>query len=168
MSTQAHTPAELEDRLWKELGKARYGMLGLVGRVPAPHFQPMTAFCEPDRGQIWFYTRDDTDLARAVQDGGDAMFVVQAKDMDFQACVGGRLTQALDRARMDQYWNPVVAAWYPEGKDDPRLTLLRFDAGEAQVWLSQSNPLAFGFQIAKANLTHRPPNVGESATINLS
>jgi general stress protein 26 len=166
--SHVHTQADLEGRLWKELGKARYGMLGLVGRAPAQHFQPMTAFCEPDDGRIWFFTRNDTDLARAVQEGGDAMFVVQAKDMDFQACISGRLTQALDRERMDRYWNPVVAAWYPDGKDDPRLTLLRMELGDAQIWLSEANPLAFAFQIARSNLTHRPPNLGESATINLS
>ena len=48
----AHSQDELQDRLWKEIHKARYGMLGLVGRTPAHHFQPMTAFCEPDNGQI--------------------------------------------------------------------------------------------------------------------
>jgi general stress protein 26 len=163
----AHTPAELEDRLWKEIEKARYGMLGVVGRTPPSHFQPMTAFCERESGQIWFFTRTDTDLAQQVEQGADAMFVVQAKDQGFQACVGGRLTQTFDAQRMTDYWNPVVAAWYPEGQHDPRLTMLRFDAADAQVWLSETNPLAFGFQIVKANMTGHEPNVGESAPVDL-
>ena len=95
------------------------------------------------------------------------MFVVQAKDQGFQACVGGRLTLAFDAQRMVDYWNPVVAAWYPEGQHDPRLTLLCLDAVDAQVWLSETNPAAFGFQIAKANMTGREPDVGESAPISL-
>lgn len=166
MSTQHE--AELQVRLWKEIEKARYGMLGLVGRSPAQHFQPMAAFCEPEHGRIWFFTRTDTDLARATGQGGAAMFIVQAKDQGFQACVGGRLVQQLDTARMDRYWNPVVSAWYPEGKDDPRLALLRLDVRDAQVWLSETNPAAFAFQIARANITHREPDVGESAALNLS
>jgi len=107
----AHTQAELEVRLWKEIEKARYGMLGLVGRTPTQHFQPMTAFCEADRGEIWFFSRTDTDLAKAVTEAGEAMFVVQAKDQGFQACVRGRLVQQMDEARMKAYWNSVVAAW---------------------------------------------------------
>jgi general stress protein 26 len=162
-----HSQAELEVRLWKEIEKARYGMLGVVGRTPAKHFQPMTAFCEPDNGQIWFFSRTDTDLAQEVASGAEAMFVVQAKDQGFQACVGGRLSRQSDARRMEQYWGPVVAAWYPEGKDDPRLTLLRLDVGDAQVWLSETNPLAFGFQIAKANMTGHEPDVGESAPVRL-
>jgi general stress protein 26 len=161
-----HSPAELQDRLWKEIEKARYGMLGLVGRAPAQHFQPMTAFCEPDSGQIWFFTRTDTDLAKAVAEPGQAMFVVQAKDQGFQACVGGQLIQQLDPDRMHKYWGPVVAAWYPEGQNDPRLTMLRFDLSDAHVWLSETNPLAFGFQIVKANMTGHEPDVGESRPVS--
>ena len=118
-----HSQAELEDRLWKEIEKARYGMLGLVGQTPAHHFQPMSAFCERDGGQIWFFSRTDTDLAQEVQGEADAMFVVQAKDQGFQACVAGRL--------------------------------------------SQTNPLAFGFQIVKANMTGHQPDVGGSAPVSL-
>jgi len=165
----AHSQTELEDRLWKEIEKARYGMLGVVGRAPARHFQPMTAFCERDEGQIWFFSRTDTHLAQQVErGGGDAMFVVLAKDQGFQACIGGRLTQRLDPRRMADYWNPVVAAWYPEGQHDPRLTMLCLEATDAQVWLSETNPLAFGFQIVKANMTGHDPNVGESAPVDLT
>jgi len=101
MSTDPHDKADVEKRLWKEVEDARFGMLGLVGSHQ--HFQPMTAFAEPETGQIWFFTRDDTDLAQAVTaDGGDAMFVVQAKDGDFQACIGGRLSRDHDTARIQR------------------------------------------------------------------
>ncbi len=142
-------------------------MLGLLGHVPAQHFQPMTAFCEPEDSRIWFFTRTDTDLAKAAEQGADAMFIVQAKDQGFQACIGGRIAQQMDRVRIEHWWNPIVAAWYPDGKDDPRLTLLRLDARDAQVWLSETNPAAFAFQIAKANMTHQRPEVGESAEVSL-
>jgi general stress protein 26 len=167
MSNHPHSPAELEARLWKEIEKARYGMLGPIGQTARhQHFQPMTAFCEPDNRQIWFFTRTDTDLAKTAEQDIEAMFVVQAKDQGFQACIAGRLAQHFDAERMERYWNPVVAAWYPEGREDPRLTMLHLDLGDAQVWLSETNPVAFAFQIAKANATHQEPDVGESAPID--
>lgn len=166
MST--HDQADIEDRLWKELGKGRTVMLGLVGDAPQQHFQPMTAFAERETGDIWFFTRADTDLARAVGDGGEAMMILQTKDHELQACVGGRLTRQADRARIEKYWGPVVAAWYPEGKDDPKLTMLKLDARDAAVWLSEAGPLKFAYEIAKANMTGRTPDVGERASVNLS
>lgn len=165
MSHNAPTQAEVQERLWKEIAKVRYGMLGVVGGGPVQHFQPMTAFTEPENGLIWFFTRKETDLARAVADGAEAMLTIQAKDQDLHACIGGRLSQEHDRERMDRFWNPVVAAWYPDGKDDPQLTLLKLDARDAQVWLSEAGPVKFAYEIAKANMTHDTPDLGSRTDV---
>jgi general stress protein 26 len=154
---------DLEKRLWSEVDKARFGMLGLTeGRS---HFQPMTAFCDKERGAIWFFTRKDTDLARQVADGHYAMFTVMAKDQEFQACIGGELVPDHDRAKIEAFWNPMVSAWFPEGKDDPELTLLKLTPEDAQVWVSRGGPLRYVFETVKANLTHTTPDVGESAPV---
>ncbi len=168
MSSEIISQDDAKDRLWREIEKVRYGMLGLIGARSGDHFQPMTAFCEPETADIWFFTRDDTDLARACAGGADAAFVIKAKDQVFQASVRGRIERQDDRSRIDRYWGPVVAAWYPDGKDDRHLTLLRLSARDAQVWLSESNPLHFFWEIAKANVAKVEPEVGQSAPIDLT
>jgi general stress protein 26 len=168
MSVQLETEAQAKERLWREIEKVRFGMLGLVGERSCGHFQPMTAFCEPDAGEIWFFTRDDTDLARDSAGGAEAMFIVQAKDQAFQACVGGVIEPAKDPSRIEKYWGPMVSAWYPDGKDDPHLTLLRLSARDAQVWLSESNPVRVLWETAKANLKREQPDVGVSTSVDLA
>ena len=37
--------------------------------------------------------------------------------------------------------NPFIAAWF-EGKDDPKLRLLRMDATDGHVWLNENSMLA--------------------------
>ena len=54
----------------------------------------------------------------------------------------------------------MVAAWYPEGKADPRLTLVRFVPEEGQVWVSKQGLIRLAFQVAKANLSHTTPHLG--------
>jgi general stress protein 26 len=167
MATDLNDKQAVEARLWEEIKKTRFGMLGLTGE-PARHFQPMTAFAEPESGQIWFFTRSSTDVARDAQDRHDAMYVVQATDNDFQACIGGHLEVRRDRARIEKYWNPMVAAWFPDGKDDPSLTLLCLDCSDAQLWISQGGALKYLFETAKANLTHTTPDVGGRANLDLN
>ncbi|MBA4792996.1 MAG: pyridoxamine 5'-phosphate oxidase family protein [Phenylobacterium sp.] len=157
MSAIANDTAAVERRLWNEIENHQIGMLGVVGGAPH-HLQPMTAFAEPDASRLWFFTRDDTDLVREIGDGHSAMFVFQQRD--FRACVAGRLTVRHDRARMDKYWNAVVAAWYPDGKDDPHLTLLCMECADAQVWVSEAGPIRFAWEIAKANATGHQPDLG--------
>ena len=56
------TPAKAEEAFWDSLKKSNTGLLGLD--QPGYHAQPMTAFRDEETGTIWFFTRDDTDLAR--------------------------------------------------------------------------------------------------------
>jgi general stress protein 26 len=119
----------------------------------------MTAFVEAEGDTLWFFTRNDTDLVRQVAAGADAAFIFL--DRKLQACVDGRLTLAHDPARIDRFWNAHVAAWYPDGKDDPALTLLRLDVTEAAVWITEGGLLKYALEVAKANAGGGTPDVGE-------
>ena len=161
------TPQEAETEFWKSLKESNTGMLGLD--QPGHHAQPMTGFGEPETGTIWFFSRNDTDFARDVAAGANSgMFTYQAKDQKVQACIHGDLSIDNDRERINRFWNPVVAAWYPDGKDDPALTLIRFDADDGRVWVSDKGALGFGYQVLKANLTKTIPDAGGVADVNLS
>lgn len=161
------TPADAEKEFWKSLKESNTGMLGLD--QPGHHAQPMTGFGEPETGTIWFFSRNDTDFARDVAAGANSgMFTYQAKDQKVQACIHGDLSIDNDRERINRFWNPVVAAWYPDGKDDPALTLIRFDADDGRVWVSDKGALGFGYQVLKANLTKTIPDAGDVADVNLS
>jgi general stress protein 26 len=130
---------ELEARFWKHLDHDRTVMLGAEGIAP----RPMTAIAEQDRAPLWFFTSSDTDLGKALDASpglpGVASFA--AKDHDLFATLRGRLTADNDRDVIDRLWNPFIAAWF-EGKDDPKLRLLRMDAAEGHVWLNENSMLA--------------------------
>lgn len=162
MSTDTQDLAAVERRLWTALEDHQTGMLGIDG---GPRLtQPMTAFLERDINQIWFFTRSDTELSRAIGEGRPASFIVQQKAL--QAVITGELTLQYDPVRIDRYWNAVVAAWYPQGRTDPGLTMLCLACEEARVWLSDAGPIRFVWEIAKANATHQPPELGVRANLS--
>ncbi|WP_312136472.1 pyridoxamine 5'-phosphate oxidase family protein [Brevundimonas sp.] len=164
--TDTLTSREAQEAFWKALKTSNTGMLGLDR--PGYHAQPMTAFRDEDIGTIWFFTRNDTDLARDVAVGQSAQFTYGSKDQNVWACVMGRLSAApRDQAIIDRYWNPILSAWYPDGKDDPHLALLRFDGAEGRIWVNQGGFLKFAFEIVKANITGHTPDSGGSADVRL-
>lgn len=156
-----------EKRLWAEIDKLHTGMLGIVDGEPQ-HFQPMTAFSDREAGRLWFFTRTETDMAKDTAELRHAMFIVQSKDQEMQACVGGELVRRLDRAKLEEFWNPHVAAWYPDGKDDPHLTMLCLQCEDARIWLSEAGPIRYMFEVAKANITDELPDIGGRTDVNLS
>ncbi len=132
-------PRDLKSKLWKTLKSDRTVMLGLVAAEDG-HAQPMTAMIEGDEGgPIWFFTARDNGLVAEL--GGTAATAVAqlvSKGHDVFASVAGTLREHTDRAVVERLWNPFIAAWY-EGKDDPKLVLLRMDPTHAQVWLNENN-----------------------------
>ena len=104
----------------------------------------MTAQLEgkEDRGPIWFFASSDTVVVEEAEGGQEATFTLVDKGHDVWANVLGSVSVTTDRAKVDELWNPHVAAWYEQGKDDPKLRLLRFDAERAEIWLDGSSFVA--------------------------
>lgn len=131
---------EHEAKFWKALKADRTMMLGLDG-VEDGHARPMTGQFEDDRSPIWFFTSTDNGIVKQLPQGNRAIATFASKGHDLFATVSGTLTQDDDGDVIDRLWNPFVAAWY-DGKDDPKLALLRLDAEEAEIWLDGSSLLA--------------------------
>lgn len=135
------TPAELEQKFWKTLKSDMTLMLGVDGMEDG-HTRPMTAQLEhEERGPIWFFTSNDNALVAELDTPRRATAAFAAKNHSLFASIGGLLRVDTDRAAVERLWNPFVAAWY-EGKDDPKLALLRLDPDRGEVWLNENNLLA--------------------------
>ena len=152
-----------EQALWDQLADARDVLLGAEGG--GSHLQPMAPQADPLRKTVWFYTSKKTDLAVAALNSPVAKLCLVSKDRDFHASVDGVLSVEHDPSIIEQFWSPVVAAWYPSGQDDPDLTLLAFKPTGAGLWASTDSAVKFGWEIAKANVTGHLPDLGFHTTI---
>jgi general stress protein 26 len=134
------TAKDLERKLWKALDSDRTLMLGLDG-VEGGHSRPMTAQVENERSPIWFFSSRDTALVRNLGQSHKAIAAFSSKGHDLFASISGTLHLDDNRSNIERLWNPFIAAWF-DGKDDPKLALLRLDATHAEVWLNENNLLA--------------------------
>ena len=103
----------------------------------------MSALLEEEgRGPIWFFTSNDNALWKQL--GGTssrAICTFASKGNELFACIHGALQVHTDREMVERLWNPFVAAWY-EGKEDPKLALLRLDPDRGEIWDNASSLLA--------------------------
>ena len=136
------TQKELEKKLWSDLKSDRTIMLALADGQGGDA-QPMTVIFEKDTpGPCWIFSSSDVDLVKqlgATPKPATAQFV--AKGHSLFATLRGQLQVHNDRAMIDRLWNSFIAAWY-DGKDDPKLRLLRLDLEHAHVWLNENSLLA--------------------------
>ena len=135
------TPQEIEAKFWKALKSDMTMMLGLDG-VEDGHARPMTALLDGERSPMWFFTSTDNAIVRKLGEGNRAIATFASKGHDIFATVHGTLSTDNNPATIDRLWNRHVAAWFPGGKDDPKLALLRLDAERAEIWIDASSLMA--------------------------
>lgn len=128
---------EIEEKFWHALKHSPFIMLGVDGTRDGAT-QPMTVnFDDQDResGLLWIFTAKDHDLTRAMGQSNRAIASFSSKGHDLFASLRGTLQMVNDRGVIERLWSPMVAEWY-QGKDDPKLALVRFDVEDAKIWLS--------------------------------
>lgn len=128
---------EFREKLWKSLKSDMTVMLEADG-IDA---RPMTAQVDDEPGSIWFFTSSDTEMGTGLKSAKKARISFASKGHDLFAHIHGSLRKDNDQAQIDRHWNRFVAAWF-EGKDDPKVTLLRFDPDKAEVWKDASSLVA--------------------------
>lgn len=118
---------QLKKDLWKHMVRSPFVMVGLNGE----HSEPLTAQLDEDQvDTLWFFVAKDNRLIR----GGAAMAQFVSKGHDYFACLAGEIRESDDPAMIDKLWSKPVEAWFPGGKNDPNLALIRFDIRDAELW----------------------------------
>jgi general stress protein 26 len=122
-------PTELKQDLWKKMTQSPFVMIGLIDE--RQHSEPLTAQLDKDQvDTLWFFIGKNNRLAK----GGAAMAQFVSKGHDYFACLSGTAQVDNNVAMIDKLWSRQVEAWFPAGKSDPNLALLRFDIDSAELW----------------------------------
>ena len=79
-----------------------------------------------------------------------------------------RYVSVRGRARMDrdddtihELWTPAQKIFFPEGRDDPNLMVLRIRVRDAAYWEAADNFIARAFDFARGMLDDSPSDLGE-------
>ena len=120
---------ELRTKFWRALADSPFVFLA---RDETPdEAVVMTAQLDKDADSaIWFFTTRDHQLARM----GAATATFAGKGHDIFARFQGTLVEETSRERRDQEWSNFVEAWFPKGRSDPNLIMLRMELGKAEIW----------------------------------
>ncbi|WP_232496006.1 pyridoxamine 5'-phosphate oxidase family protein [Novosphingobium kaempferiae] len=122
---------DIRETFWKAFQASPFIMMSLQGG--SAHAEPMTAQLDKDAHHaIWFFTKRDNRIGG----GGRAMGQVMTRGHEVFACIDGTLVEETDTAIRDKHWNNAVEAWFPNGKTDASVVMLRFDIADAEVWTS--------------------------------
>ena len=168
MSDTQHTDDQQgleQDKVVGLMKDDRFCMLTSVGDEGRLHAHPMTPQEITDDGDLWFFIDATSHQARNIE--REKRVNVAFSDGSTWLSVAGHGTLQQDRAKIDELWNPMVEAWFPEGKDADNVTLLHVEADSAEYWDSPGGRIASALAFAKSKLTGERPDVGTNDTVEL-
>lgn len=167
MSEKPHSSQVAELKV--KIEPVRFAMFTTVDQHGHLTSQPMTNQEVDADGGLWFYTSTMTDLWENIAANPKVNLSFAEPADSLYVSISGTAERVVERARIRALWNPMVAAWFPNGVDDPHLVLVRVAARTVHYWNAQDNTMTQMFAIAKAAITGTPPGAaaGEHGQITL-
>lgn len=147
------------------ISASRVALLTTQTASGALHSRPLATQKAEFDGDLWFFTQDPSPKVADIH--AHPQVNVSYDTGKGYLSLAGTAELVHDRDKVDELWSPSMEAWFPEGKDDPAVALLHVSAESAEFWASHEPGIVKVFKIAKAAVTHTPPDIGENKTVEL-
>ena len=131
----------------------------------ALHARPLAVQEAEFDGDLWFFTPHPSEKTEEI--AAHPLANASFESGKGYLSISGTASVVQDKAKIDELWSKSVEAWFPEGRDDPSVALLKIEADSAEYWsLTDPKPLRL-LKIARAAVTGDEPDVGENRTVEL-
>jgi general stress protein 26 len=127
-----------------------------------PHARPMQIAEVDDTGEVYFATSMDSAKLRDIETDPQIMVVMQ--EGSTYISLAGAAYPSTDRALIDRLWSEAWQVWFPEGKDDPNIVILRVEPEEAEYWdNSGAGGISYAMTAIKAYVKGERPSDADSS-----
>jgi len=148
------------DKLKALVGNTPTCLLGTALSKFPVHVCPMQVQEVDELGDLWFFSGADS--AHNFQITGDhrvQLSFCNASKLEYLV-VSGHATITRERRKIDELWTRAVEAWFPNGKDDPNLTLIRVTPAVSHYWDTENGKLVTMAKILTAAVTGKALDEG--------
>ncbi|MCC9138261.1 pyridoxamine 5'-phosphate oxidase family protein [Pontibacter silvestris] len=146
----------------------KFAMMTTMDEDGSLHSRPMATQETKEDGILWFFTGYESAKSYEILKNDSHVNISYADpDNNVYVSVSGRANVLKDKQKIEELWTPVMKAWFPEGKDDPNIGLIKVTIDKAEFWDSPSSAVVNLFGMAKAAITGEQPDAGENKKINL-
>ncbi len=128
--------------------------------------RPMNTMDLDDEGNIFFFSDEHTPDVHDIKINNNAAITYSNPDSNTYISLNGRLHIAKDQSKIDDLWVPACKAWFPEGKTDPNLSLIKIEVLKAEYWDSSASDMVVLFNLIKAIIKGKTFDQGEHESID--
>ena len=167
--TDSSTHADDLEKLRGLVKDIDFCMLTTIDESGDLHSRPMSSNGEIDpNGDLWFFTGVSSHKVSEVSRSPKVNVSFADPKNQHYVSITGVAELVRDRNKIEQLWKPEFKIWFPKGKDDPEIALLRITLQKAEYWDSPSSSIAYAFNFVSALVTGEQPDFGENKRLEFN
>lgn len=135
-------PIEKEVRKLRKLIKSRrIAMFTTVASDGRLRSRPMANLKGGFDGDLWFVTRSTAPKAEEIKDNQHVNVAYADPEAERYVSISGLASLVREPAKVQELWRRRLRTWFPDGKKDPDLVLIRVRIDRAEVWDSKTSTM---------------------------
>jgi general stress protein 26 len=131
------------------------------------HTRPMYNTDTDEHGDLWFFTQIGSAKTQELSRDNEVSLGYADPPSQTYVAVIGRAEVVRDRSKIDEKWSEPMKAWFPKGKDDPEIALIRVHPERGEFWDSPSSTIVHLVGYVKAAVTGERADPGDHAKVDL-
>ena len=130
--------------------------------------RPMWGQEADENGDIWFFTRLSAPKTEEIGRDNQVNLAYSDPSKQNYVSIAGRAEIVRDHAQIEAKWSEAMRTWFPKGKDDPDVALIRVHPEKGEYWDSPSATMVHAYGYVKAVLTGTSPKGGDVKKVDLA
>ena len=118
-------------------------------------------------GDLWFATGADSEKVAEITADPRVNVAYASKGRNTYVSVSGSADIVRDRGKINELWSPAMKIFFPEGKDDPNLVLIRVRAESAEYWDGPGTVFGKALYLVLTAVTDNPATMSDHQTMDL-
>lgn len=131
------------------------------------HTRPMATIDVEEDGTLWFFTDIRSIKVAEVESDRWVHLIYAHPGKESYMDVWGRGRTVTDRSVIDEKWSPMVKAFFPEGKDDPNLALLKVSPLDVYYWDTEGGKMMSMFKIVASVVAGKTVSQGQEGRLRM-
>ena len=119
-------------------------------------------------GNLWFFTKASSHKVQEVSEDQRVGVTYADPSKQNYVSLSGRARIVRDRGTIDAHWQESLKTWFPKGKDDPEIAIMKVEVEAAEYWDSPNSTMVHAYGYLKAVLTGSSPSSGENEKLNFA
>ena len=164
----ARTDESAKKKVFELIGDAGVAMMATRTPDGGMHSRPMVAQQKEFDGDLWFFSWADSRKIQELKREPRVLLDYSEPKNQNYVSISGRAEVMRDTAKAKELWSEPLRTWFPEGPDDPNLTLIKVNVESAEHWDSPSSTMLHAYGYLKALATGEPPSSGENEQVRFT